>query len=96
MSTIPVKRKRHRTVELSLTLLSAGNLMRCIPDGLWQSLNRRSAISNDPFPVGSNVVMVMYELEGKRLSGAVHLEELPDDVRAGVEAGGFWKSAEAR
>jgi hypothetical protein len=93
MTTIPAKRQRLRTIEMPLTLLSAGHLMRNIPNGLWQSLKRTSAISGKKFPVGSNVVMVMYELDGAQQSGAVHLEELPDDVRAVVEAGEFWKVA---
>ena len=93
MKKLLAKQMRLRTVEVSLDLISAGHLMLNIPAGLWQSLKRKSALSSKPFPPGSNVVMVMYEMDGQRMSGAVHLEELPADVRTVVEAGELWQDA---
>lgn len=88
---ITTKQKRLRTVEVPITLISAGHLMRDIPAGLWQSLKRKSAISGKPFPPGSNVVMVMYQMDGQQMSGGVHLEELPAEIRTVVEAGELWQ-----
>ena len=78
------------TVEIQFTLTSAGDLMRDIRAGLWQTLERKSAMSGKPFPAGSNVVMVTYLSDGEQLSGAVHLEELPESVRKNVEDGATW------
>src|SRR3972149_6345261 len=56
------------TVETQFTLTSAGDLMRDIRAGLWQTLERKSAMSGKPFPAGSNVVMVTYLSDGEQLS----------------------------
>lgn len=85
------KQQRMRYVYISIELISAIPPMMNIPEGLWQSLKRKSVISGKTFPHGSNIVMIMYREGGHRLSGAVHLEELPDNVREVIESGQTWK-----
>lgn len=85
------KQRRMRVVYVVIELVSARPPMMNIPEGLWQSLKRKSVISQSPFSPGSNVVMVMYKQDGLTYSGAVHLEELPDNVREVIESGQTWK-----
>jgi hypothetical protein len=83
---------RPRKVTVEFEIISAGRLMRNIPEGLWQQLKRKSVLTRKPFPPGSNAVMVMYRDDsGEQRSGAVHLEELPDAIRSVVESGKTWE-----
>ncbi len=90
---VKAKQMRQRKVELEFELISAGHLMQNIPSGLWQSLNKKSVLSGEKFPPGSNIAMVMYRDEhGNQCSGAVHLHELPPVIHDVVAGGALWTS----
>ena len=86
------RQKRLRMVDIEINIISARYVSESVPEGLWQTLKRKSEISGKPFPVGSKIVMVMYVQEGKQCSGAVHWDELPSDVQASLKTvGDCWQ-----
>lgn len=86
------KRMVRRTVDVEIEIISARVVTKHCPEGLWQSLKRKSAISGKPFPEGSYVVAVMYIDDGEQQSGSVRCDELPDDIQAAIDATGIWKA----
>lgn len=88
---VTASRMVRRKVDVVIDIISARVVTRHCPEGLWQSLRRKSEISGKGFPEGSFIVAVMFFENEQQQSGAVHFDELPEEIQAVVDAEGIWK-----